>query len=113
MVTCDVCARLLKQRRVVSKTAPLTEINHGLKYSVRACEMRIFIQLIDSPQHWELAKTNLRHMVLPDKQLSGFLSTQIPQGTLAYICIRVCFETVHVLNQMQGRVSDVQFIRSK
>lgn len=34
MVTSDVCAGFLKQRLVICETAPLTEINCGLKYSL-------------------------------------------------------------------------------
>lgn len=42
MMTCDVCARLFKQRLVVCETAPLTEIHHRLEYSARACEMSLY-----------------------------------------------------------------------
>lgn len=117
MVTSDVGAGLLKQRLVVCTTAPLTEINRGLKCSEKACEMRIFIQLWDSvPQ---LAMTNLRLWIpffllfLTDKQLWGHADSSFKKHQHPYVWAlfdtNICMCWIN--RKTQAWVSDVQFMR--
>lgn len=117
MVTSDVCARLLKQRLVVPKTAPLAETNRALVFRESMRDENLY------PAHRSssalgVGKDKFKAHGAPiffffwltDKQF-------LIQETLPYICMGsvwyrapyACVEST----EPRSRAADVQFIRSQ